>query len=100
MKVEESADETRRVEAATSPPSMGSPPRTRVRLEAAQGEEEEAEEDRQTAAEKAALSEGMRMPPASQPSLPQENPGRELFPVVQDPILPGAGHAAQQSRPT
>jgi hypothetical protein len=42
--VEESADETRLVEAATSPPSVGSPPWTRARQEAAQGKEEVAEE--------------------------------------------------------
>jgi hypothetical protein len=34
-------------------------------------------------------------PPALPPSPPQENPGRELFPIGQDPILPGAGHAEQ-----
>ena len=34
-------------------------------------------------------------PPASPPSPPQENPGRELFPIGQDPILPGAGRAEQ-----
>ena len=55
--MEESADETRRVEAATSPPLVGSPPRSRVRREAAQGEEEEAEEAGWSAAEKAAPME-------------------------------------------
>ena len=42
--MEESADVTRLVEAATSPPSVGSPPWTRARREVVQGEEEVAEE--------------------------------------------------------
>ena len=51
--MEESAEETSGVEAAMSPPSVGSPPRTRVRQEAAQGEEEGAEEAERSAVEKA-----------------------------------------------
>ena len=88
--MEESADETRRVEAATSPPSVGSPPRTHVHREAARGEEEGADEAGRSAAEKAAPMEVVRTPPASPPSPPPENPSRELFPVRQDPILPEA----------
>jgi hypothetical protein len=61
-----------------------------------QSEEEEVEEAGLSAAEKAASSEGMRTPPALLPSLPWENPGRELFPVGRDPILPEAGRAEQQ----
>jgi hypothetical protein len=91
--MEEFADETRRVEAATSPPLVASPPRTRVRREAVQGEEEEAG---QSAAEKATPMEKMRTPPASPPNPPQENPGREQFPVGQDPVLPGVSRAEQQ----
>ena len=58
--MEESADETRWVEAATSPPSEESPPWTRIRREAAWGEDEEAEEAGQAAAEKVAPLEGRR----------------------------------------
>ena len=36
------------------------------------------------------------MPPASPPSPPQENPGRELFLARQDPVLPRAIPAEQQ----
>ena len=64
-KVEESADETRRVEAAMSPPSVGSPPRTHVHWEAARSEDEAAEE--------AASAGEMRTPPASPLSPLQEN---------------------------
>ena len=91
--MEESADETHRVEAAMSPPMVGSPPQTRARQEAAQGEEEEAE---RSADEKAAPMEVVQTPPASPPSPPQENPGQELFPNGQDPILPEAGRTELQ----
>ena len=94
--MEESADETRRVEAATSPPSVGSPPRTRIHREAAQGEEEEFEEAGRYAAEKAVPMEVVRTPPASVSIPPPENPGRELFPPRQDPVLPGVVRAEQQ----
>ena len=77
----------RRVEAARSPPSVGSPLRSRVRRETALGEEEEAEH-----AERAVPMEVARTPPMSPPNPPQENSGRELFPARQDPILPGVVH--------
>ena len=66
--MEESTDETPRVEAATSPPSAGSPPRTRARREGAQDEEEVAKEVGQFAAEKTAPPGEIQMPPASPPS--------------------------------
>ncbi|XP_039851804.1 uncharacterized protein LOC120710219 [Panicum virgatum] len=95
-KVEESADETRRVEAALSPPLVGSPPRTRIHREAAQSEDEVAEEAGRSASEKAAPLEGVETPPAS-PSSPQlENSSRELFPAGRDPVLPEASHTEQQ----
>ena len=94
--MEESADETHRVEAALSPPSAGSPPRTRVCREAARGEEEGADEAGRSAAEKAAPTEEVQMPPVSPPSLSPENPGWELFPASQDPVLPTAGRTEQQ----
>ncbi|XP_039786419.1 uncharacterized protein LOC120652614 [Panicum virgatum] len=95
-KTEEATDETHRVKADTSPPSVGSPPRSHAHREAAQGGEEEAEGVGRSAAEEATLVEVMWTPPASLPSPPQEDPGRELFPVGQDPVLPGAGRAEQQ----
>ena len=49
-----------------------------------------------SAAEEATLAEEMRTPPASLPSPPQEDSSLELFPVGQDPVLPGAGRAEQQ----
>ena len=88
----ESANETRRVEAATSPPSVGSPPQSHVCREAAQGEEEEAG---RSAAEKATPMEVVRTLPASPPSPPPENLDRELFPIRHYPILPGADRAEQ-----
>ena len=94
--MEESADETRQIEEAKSPPSVGSPPRARARLEAAREEEEVAEEVGRSAAEKAAPAGEMRTPPVLPPSPPRECPGWELFPVGQDPVLPGAGRAEQQ----
>jgi hypothetical protein len=90
------ADETHRVEAATSPPSVGSLPQTRVHWEVAQGEEQAAKEAGQSVAGKATTVEEVRAPPASPVEPPPEHPGRELFPVGQDPVLPGAGRAEQQ----
>ena len=90
-KEEESADETRRVEAALSPPSVWSPPQTHIRWEAVRGEDEAAEEAGQSAAEKPALLEVMEISPASPSSPPPGNPGWVLFPAGRDPVLLEAG---------
>ena len=66
-----------------------------MRREAALGERE-AEDAGQSAAEMAAPMEVGQTPPASPPSPPQENPGWELFPARQDPVLPGVVRAEQQ----
>ena len=101
--MEESANEARRVEVATSPPSVGSPPRSRAHREVARVKEEAADQVRRAAAEKAASIEEagqsaaekavaageMQMPPASPPSPPQGSPGRELLPAGRDQALPG-----------
>ena len=71
--MEESTDETRRVEAAPSPPSVGSPPRTRARREAARDEEEVTAEIGRSTTEEAASAGEMRTPPASPLSPLQEN---------------------------
>ena len=89
-KPEESIDESRRVEAAASPPSVRSPPRTRARWEAARDEEEVTVEVGRSTAEKAASAGEMWMPPASPMSLPQESWARELFPIGRDQALSGA----------
>ena len=94
--MEDSADETRRVEAATSPPSVGSPPRTHVHREAARGEDEAAEEARRSVAEKAMPLDVTETSPTSPSSPPLENPGRDLFPAGQDTVLPGADRTEQQ----
>jgi hypothetical protein len=100
--VEESANEARRVEVATSPPSVGSPPRSRAHWEVARVKEEAADQVRRAAAEKAASVEEagqsaaekavavgeMQTPPASPPSPPQGSPGRELLPAGRDQALP------------
>ena len=88
--MEESADETRWVEAATSPPSVGSPPQTRACQEVARKEEEVTAEVERSTAEKAASAGKMQTPPASPPSLPMESLARELFAAVWDQALPGA----------
>ena len=75
-----STDETRRVKAARSPPSVVSPPRSRIRWEAALGEEE-AEDTGRSAAEMTVPMEVGQTTPASPPSPPWENPCRELFPA-------------------
>jgi hypothetical protein len=80
---------------AASPPSVGSPPLAHSHLEAAREGEEVAEEVRRSATEKAALAGEMQTSPMSPPSPPRESPGRELFPVCLDPVLPGAGRAEQ-----
>ena len=93
--MEESTNKTRRVEAATSPPSVGSPPRTRTRLEAARNEDEVTEEVGRSTAEKAASAGQVRTPPASLPSPPRESLARELFPAGRDQALPGADSVEQ-----
>ena len=93
--MEESAYETRRVEAATSP-SVGNPPQTYVCQEAARGEDEEAEEAGRFAAEKVVPLERMETPPVSLSSPPLENPGQELSPAVRDPVLPEASRTEQE----
>ena len=89
-KPEESVDESHRVEAAASPPSVRSPPRTRARWEAVRDEEEVTVEVGRSTAEKAASAGKMQTPPALPPSLPMESPARELFAAVWDQALPGA----------
>ena len=87
-KAEESADETRQVEAASSNPSVESLPRSRTRWEATPGEAE-AEDTGRSAARKAAPMGVAEVPPALPSSLPQETLSRELFPACQGPVLPG-----------
>ena len=79
-KAEESADETHRAGAASSDPSVESPPRSRTRREATPGEAE-AEDTGRSAARKAAPMGVVGVPPASLSPLPQETPSRELFPA-------------------
>ena len=86
-KVEGSVDETRRVEAASSNPSVESPPWSRSRREATPGEAE-AEDTGRSAARKAAPMEVAEVPPALPLPLPQKTPSRELFPGCQGPVLP------------
>ena len=54
------------------------------------GEEGEAEDAGQSTAEKAAPIGMAQMPPTLPLSPPEENPGQELLPARQGPILPGA----------
>ena len=86
--MEGSADETRRVEAASSNPSVESPPRSRTRWET-MPDEAEAEDTRRSVARKAAQMGVAEVPHALPSPLPQETPSRELFPARQGPILPG-----------
>ena len=93
-KAEESADEARWVEAASSNPSVESPPRSRVRWEATVGEAE-AEDTGRSAAQKPAPMGVVEVPPVPLSPPPQENPSRELFPARQDPVMPRAVMAEQ-----
>ena len=86
--MEGSADETRRAEAASSNPSVESPPRSRAHREATPGEAE-AEDTGRSAARKATPMGVAEVPPGLSSPLPQETPSRELFPARQGPILPG-----------
>ena len=87
-KAEGSADETHRVEAASSNLLVESPPRSRARREATPGEAE-AEDTGRSTARKAAPMGVAEVPPAPPLPLPQETPSRELFPARQGPVLPG-----------
>ena len=85
-KAEGSADETHRVEAASSNPLVESPPRSRARREVTPGE---AEDTGRFAAQKAAPMGVAEVPPTPPSSLSLETPSRELFPARQGPVLPG-----------
>ena len=93
--MEGSADETRRAEAASSNPSVESPPRSRAHREATPGEAE-AEDTGRSAARKATPMGVAEVPPGLSSPLPQETPSRELFPARQGPILPGVLVAEEQ----
>ena len=94
-KAEGSADETHRVEAASSDPSVESPPLSCARREATPGETE-AEDTRRYEARKAAPMGVAEVPPASPSPLPQETPSRELFPAREGPVLPRILVAGEQ----
>ena len=87
-KAEGSADETRRVEAASSNPSVESPPPSRARREATSGEPETEDTGRSTA-QKAAPMGVAEVPPLPPLPLPQKTLSQELFPTRQGPVLPG-----------
>ena len=87
-KAEESANEARRAEAASSDPSVESPPRSRARQEATPGEAD-AEDIERSEARNAAQMVVAGVPPALLSPLPQETLSRELFPARQGPVLPG-----------
>ena len=85
-KAEEAADEPHQAKAASSDPSVESPPQSRACREATPGETEAADTVR-SAARKAAPIGVAEVPPAPPSPLPQETPSRELLPAHEGPIL-------------
>ena len=94
-KVEEAADEPRQAKAASSDPSVESPPRSRTCREATPGETE-AKDAEQSVARKATPIGMAEVPPVPPSPLLQETPSWELFPAHERPILPGILVAEEQ----